>query len=121
MTSRHQHNKICFTRLLCPVRLANMLTLYPWSSLAFVNDDASSTFLEFHDVKNIAVLAFVLRGHLIEMLRAKITKQKRAIITQQLMKYITSPQFKNPIEEVVQTSSDLQKMVKEEYDGHVRV
>jgi len=66
-------------------------------------------------------LASLLRGHLVEMLRAKITKEKRAIIAQQLMKYITSPQFKNPIEEVVQLSSELQNMVQEEYHEHIRI
>ncbi len=66
-------------------------------------------------------LASLLRGHLIEMLRAKITKEKRAIIAQQLLKYITSPQFKNPIEEVVQLTSELQDMIKVEAKEHVRV
>lgn len=66
-------------------------------------------------------LASLLRGHLIEMLRAKITKEKRAIIAQQLMKYITSPQFKNPIEEVVHLSSELQDMIKEEAKDHFRI
>ena len=66
-------------------------------------------------------LASLLRVHLIEMLRAKITKEKRAIIAQKLMKYITSPQFKNPIEEVIKLSSDLQDMVENEAKDHVRI
>ncbi len=66
-------------------------------------------------------LASLLRGHLIEMMRAKISKQKRAIIAQNLIKYITSPQFKNPIEEVIERASELQEMVKEEYNDHIRV
>src|SRR5437773_2033902 len=44
-------------------------------------------------------LASLLRAHLIEMLRTKVTKEKRAQIALGLMSYITSPQFKNPIEE----------------------
>jgi hypothetical protein len=66
-------------------------------------------------------LAALLRGHLIEIMRAKITKEKRKIIAQQLLKYITSPQFKNPIEEVIKTASELQGMVKDEYNDHIRV
>jgi hypothetical protein len=64
------------------------------------------------------LLASLLRGHLIEMLRAEITKEKRSIIAQQLVKYITSPQFKNPIEEVVHLTSQLQDMIKEEVREH---
>ncbi|MBI5779702.1 MAG: hypothetical protein HZA49_09650 [Planctomycetes bacterium] len=65
-------------------------------------------------------LASLLRGYLKEMNKAKIPKDKRTIIAQQLMKYITSPQFKNPIDEVVQLSSELQGMVIEEYKDHCR-
>jgi hypothetical protein len=63
-------------------------------------------------------LASLLRRHLIEMLRAEITKEKRSIIAQQLVKYITGPQFKNPIEEVVHLTSQLQDMIKEEAKEH---
>jgi len=66
-------------------------------------------------------LASLLRVHLIEMLRSKLTKQKRQIIAQQLMKYITSPEFKNPIEEVIEVSSQLQEMIKKEAKDHFRV
>jgi len=65
-------------------------------------------------------LASLLRQHLIEMLRANITKGKRATIAQELVKYITSPQFKNPIEEVVQITSELQGMIKKEAEEHFR-
>ena len=66
-------------------------------------------------------LARLLRTHLIEMLRMKITKQKRAKIAQELMKHITSPQFKNPIEEVITISAELQAMIKQEARDHIRV
>jgi hypothetical protein len=68
-------------------------------------------------------LASLLRGHLIEMMRAKITKEKRAAIAQQqqLMKYITSPQFKNPIEEVIHLTSELQDMIKNEAREHFKM
>lgn len=66
-------------------------------------------------------LASLLRHHLIEMLRAKITRELRAIIAQRLLKYITSPQFKNPIEQIIQTASDLQEVLKGEMGDHRRV
>lgn len=66
-------------------------------------------------------LASLLRTHLIEMLRAKISKERRAIIATELLKYITSPQFKNPIEEVVELTTELQEMIKEEARGHFRI
>jgi len=65
-------------------------------------------------------LASLLRIHLIEMLRAKIAKEERAVIARRLMQYIASPQFKNPIEEVVQLTSELQEMVKKEAKDHFR-
>jgi len=66
-------------------------------------------------------LASLLRLHLIEMLRAKITKERRAIIAQRLLKFITSSQFKNPIEEVVRTASGLEEGLKDEMRDHKRV
>ena len=65
-------------------------------------------------------LASLLREHLIEMARLKITKEKRAVLAQELMHYIDSPQFKNPIEEVVQRTSKLQEMIRKEAGDHVR-
>lgn len=69
----------------------------------------------------VVPLAALLRGHLIEMMRAKITHEKRAVIAQRLMKYITSPQFKNPIEEVIQLTSELQNMIEDEAREHFKI
>jgi hypothetical protein len=55
------------------------------------------------------------------MMKAKVTKEKRALIAQQLTEYITSPQFKNPIEEVIQSTSELQDMIKKEAMGHFKM
>ncbi len=66
-------------------------------------------------------LASLLRAHLIEMARLRITKEKRAIIAQELMGYIDSAQFKNPIEEVIQRSGQLREMIKKEAKDHWRV
>lgn len=66
-------------------------------------------------------LASVLRMYLIEMARARITKEKRALIAQELLGYITSPQYKNPIEDAVQRTSQLQQMIIEEAKDHRRI
>ncbi len=52
------------------------------------------------------------------MLRARVTKKRRAIIAERLVGYITSPQFKNPIEEVVRLSTELQDMIRYEAKEH---
>lgn len=65
-------------------------------------------------------LAALLRAHVIEMMRARIAKGKRARIADQLVQYITSPQFRNPIEEVVQLTSELQEMISEEAKQHFK-
>lgn len=64
-------------------------------------------------------LASLLREHLIEMARLKITREKRAVLAQRLMQYIDSPQFRNPLEEVVQRISRLKDMIKREYSDHM--
>jgi hypothetical protein len=66
-------------------------------------------------------IASLLRVHLIEMLRAKIAKSRRAAIAQNLMEFVTSPHYKNRIEEIVHTSMELQTMVEEEAHAHYRV
>ncbi len=69
----------------------------------------------------VLALAALLRNHIIEMLRARIAKEKRARIADQLVRYITSPQFRNPIEEVVELTSELQDMIREEAKQHFKV
>lgn len=66
-------------------------------------------------------LASLLRAHLIEMLRSKLSTEQRAQVALDLMAYITSPQFKNPIEEVVHLSRELQGMIHEEASEHFRL
>lgn len=68
----------------------------------------------------VIALAALLREHLIEMERLKITNEKRAILAQRLMQYIDSPQFKNPMQEVIQRASKLQYMIKKEAAEHWR-
>lgn len=65
-------------------------------------------------------LAKLLRLHLIEMLRSKISQKERAAIAGEMMKFIASPQFKNPIEEIVQVSNQLQEMIQDEAKTHLK-
>jgi hypothetical protein len=66
-------------------------------------------------------LASLLRVQLIEMLRAKLDKGQRAAIAEKLLEFVTTPQFKNRIEEIIETSSELQDMVQDEARAHYRV
>ena len=65
-------------------------------------------------------LADLLRTHLVAMLRAGIEKKKRAKIANQLLRFIKSPDFKNPIEELVSIADDLEDGVKEEFRWHMK-
>lgn len=65
-------------------------------------------------------LADLLRTHLVEMLRAGIEKDKRAKIASQLQHFIKSPDFKNPIEELVNIADDLEDGVKKEFQWHIK-
>jgi len=64
-------------------------------------------------------MAGLLRNHLIEMFRAGVEKKRRTKIANQLLKFIKSPEFKNPIEEVVRTAEGLKEGIEEEYRWHV--
>lgn len=66
-------------------------------------------------------LVGLLRLHLIEMLRAKVQQAQRAVIAHNLLGFITSPMFKNPIEEITKVSSDLQVMIQDEAKQHHRI
>lgn len=66
-------------------------------------------------------LVSLLRSHLIEIFQLQVTKDGRAAIIQRLMKYITAPEFKNPLEEIIRNSVDLQRMIREEFDQHLSI
>ena len=66
-------------------------------------------------------LASLLREHLIEMQRSNVAIERRAAIAQGLLKFVASPEFSNPIEQVVRTSSQLQDILRDEVKGHQRV
>lgn len=63
-------------------------------------------------------LAGLLRNHLVEMFRAGIEKRKRTKIANQLLKFVKSPEFRNPIEEVIHTAENLREGILEEFRWH---
>jgi len=69
----------------------------------------------------VVALAGLLRAHIIEMMRAGIAKEQRARIADELVQYVSSPQFQNPIADVVQRAVELQGMVQEEAKQHVKM
>src|SRR2546430_5017521 len=69
----------------------------------------------------VVALATLLRQVLLEMFRARIGSQRRSQIAGELLKYVTSPQFKNPIEELVQRATDFQGLLPEEMKTHPRI
>jgi len=62
-----------------------------------------------------------LREHIVEVAKANVVRERRALVAQKLLRYITSPQFRNPIEEVTRAAGDLQEMIVEEFKDHRRV
>jgi hypothetical protein len=66
----------------------------------------------------VLAVAELHRNHLIAMLRAGIEKKHRTKIANQLLTFINSPQFKNPIEEIVRTAESLKEGIKKEFKWH---
>ena len=74
-------------------------------------------------VSPFAVIPLVrhLRIYIIDMLKAKIPIKKRAKIAQQLLQHISSPEFKNPLEEIARTGKELQSDLKKEVNSHIQI
>lgn len=66
-------------------------------------------------------LVALLREHMFELIRARIGRESRARIADELVRHIASPQFRNPIEEIVQIAGELQEMVKGEARQHFKI
>ena len=73
-------------------------------------------------ISPFAVISLVrlLRMHIIEMLKAEIPFSKRAKIANMLLQHITSPEFKNPLEDIARTGKVLQLELKGEMLSHAR-
>lgn len=68
----------------------------------------------------VLCLADLLRKSLIDILRAGIEKEERAKIANELLRFIKSTDFRNPIEELVSISGDLTEGVKKEFAWHMK-
>lgn len=66
----------------------------------------------------VLVLAGLLRSHLAEMFRAGVEKRRRTKIANQLLRFIKTPEFKNPVEDVVQAAESLRLGITEEFEWH---
>ena len=65
-------------------------------------------------------LACLLRVHLIQIARTQATKEERLKIAQRLMGFINSPQFKNPLRDVMVRAEQLQKALMAEARAHMQ-
>lgn len=83
-----------------------------WNGFGIVKDVLITT--------PLAVIPIVklLRQYLIEMLKAEIPAQKRAKIAQQLLVYIKSPEYRNPIEEIAREAEEVQEELRGEIKSH---
>ena len=66
-------------------------------------------------------LASLCRTHLFSMAKAKLDKDQKAIIANQLLKYITSPTHRVPLEDAVQKTGKAQKLLEKEMKEHARL
>jgi hypothetical protein len=66
-------------------------------------------------------LAELCRGHLIEMAKAKLDQKRRMQIAGKLLEYITSPECKIPLEEVIQKAKRARDVLMKEIKDHMRV
>lgn len=65
-------------------------------------------------------LAHLCRDHLLEMAKAKLDEQQKNRIAAQLLKYITSPTHKVPLEQAIQKTRNVSKLLKKEVRDHFR-
>lgn len=66
-------------------------------------------------------LAELCRDHLIEMAKAKLDQKRRLEIAGKLLDYITSPEYRIPLEEVTQKAGRAREVLMKEVKYHMRV
>ncbi|MHB0970929.1 MAG: DUF2130 domain-containing protein [Thermoanaerobaculia bacterium] len=66
-------------------------------------------------------LAALLRQTLIQLARARAGSADRTNAAEQVMRYMTSPQFRNPLEDMMKRSEVLQQQLQDEVKLHVKV
>lgn len=65
-------------------------------------------------------LVSLLRQNLIRLFRAHLTDAERSKAAESLVKYVTGPQFKNPLEDTIGRARELQKALQLEVKQHVK-
>lgn len=70
--------------------------------------------------QGVIALVAILREHLIQMHRAKISKEQREMIAKKMMGFLTGAEFKNRIEGIVQAARQLQQQIKTEAQSHMK-
>jgi hypothetical protein len=69
----------------------------------------------------VLALASLLRQYLIRLYRARLTDGERSKAAEELVKYITGPQFRNPIEDMIARARDLRSALQIEVKQHVKM
>jgi hypothetical protein len=70
--------------------------------------------------QGVIALVKILRGHLIQIQRANLTSEQRQIAARKVIEYLTGPQFRNHLENIIQIAKELQCMVKAETKTHMK-
>lgn len=66
----------------------------------------------------VVALAHLCRAHLVEMAKAKLAKDAKNRIAAQLLEYITSPVHKVPLEQAIQKTEKVSKLLRREVLEH---
>ena len=67
------------------------------------------------------VLVKILRDHLVNVSRLKLSKKNRSRVVAEALRYIQGPQFKNSIESIIIHTKDLYSSLKKEVKGHMGI
>lgn len=65
-------------------------------------------------------LAALLRQTLVQLARARVTGAERSKAAEEVIRYVTGPQFRNPLEDMIKRSSALQNDLQDEVKQHVK-
>lgn len=71
--------------------------------------------------QGVIPLAALLRQHLIRLYQARLSDAERSKAVEQLVKYVTGPQFRNPLEEMLVRARELQKSLQIEVKQHMKM
>jgi hypothetical protein len=66
-------------------------------------------------------LAALLRETLVQLARARVTGAERSKAAEEVIRYITGPQFRNPLEDMIKRAGTLQDQLQDEVKQHAKV